>query len=72
MAKKQEVSGKPMRVMRRRVIFALLSFSLILAPVSAYAAPGTLANRPLFLGATVQPNILLLVDMTVLYLKRMF
>lgn len=45
---------------------SLLSFSVsafcMFGVVSAVAAPGTLSNKPLFLGTSVQPNILWLVD----------
>lgn len=40
----------------------LLSSLMVGYSVGALAAPGTLANKPLFLGSEVQPNILFIVD----------
>jgi hypothetical protein len=40
---------------------ALLTF-MLLAPVTTTAAPGTLAESPLFLSNSVEPNILFMLD----------
>jgi type IV pilus assembly protein PilY1 len=40
---------------------ALLTF-MLLAPVTTTAAPGTLADSPLFLSNSVEPNILFMLD----------
>lgn len=40
----------------------LLAALLTISPISGLAAPGTLANEPLFLSGTVKPNITLVID----------
>ncbi len=46
----------------RFLITALVTQLTIFTPGSSYAAPGTLANVPLFLSTSVEPNIYFLLD----------
>ena len=41
---------------------ALLSALLTWITQPIYAAPGTLANTPLFVGTSVEPNVMFLID----------